>query len=223
MSSRASSFGGTIVVALLVALTAHRATAQTMQPVSRTLHAQASAPPASHNPPDVVVGPVFGPFSHSATASATVSASAEVSTDMTPTFLRMRVSGTVSSSFQGNVPGASGFVTSVFNLPTETTFNLFLYKGGSTSHFSAAGSIREAGGGPIHFQQDAPFAINPPGPPTVLTLPPGQYEARLGGFATTAAGTGGGGGATFDLNVIPEPAGMLALFLAPFVLLPRRR
>ena len=201
-----------ITAALLVALTAHRATAQVIQPVSRTLLAQASAPPVTHNPPDVVIGPVFGPFTNSATAQGNpTSASITVNSDLTATRLAANISGNVSGTFMGQVPGSSGSVLTVFNLPSATTFQGTLYRIGGQFNFNASATVRGAAGGPIHFQQDAAFVMTPPSPAFQFTLPAGQYEARFSGAPNQAAGTGGGGAGFFELIVVPKPTGGLAL------------
>jgi hypothetical protein len=162
-----------------------------LQPVSRTLHAEASAPPVTHNPPDVVVGPVFGPFTHGAIAQGNpTSASITLNSDLTATRLATNISGNVSGTFMGQVPGSSGFVVTTFNLPTATAFQGTIYRVGGQFNFSASATVREAGGGPIHFQQDAAFLMTPPAPTFQLTLPAGQYEARFEGAPHQAAGTG---------------------------------
>jgi hypothetical protein len=196
--------------------------AATFVPVSGRVTAHAQSGTVIDQPPDVIVGPVYGEFTNEAEAinpQGPVISRGSARLNITESVLSQSVSGHSGGNFMGIVGTGGGSVLSVVDIPEQTTFDVYLAKFGSPTHFGATATIRVAGG-PTIFSQGAPFTTLPP--PIVLTLGPGRYEVGFTGFAAPTAGSSGGGSGSFRLTPIPEPASALTV-LGVLVMTLRRR
>ena len=199
-----------------------RASAQFI-PVSWHIHASSTAASgATHTPPDVSLGAVYGSNSVNSSVTAPNGAHAQfvVTGLLQPTEIAMGFGGSVSITAQGQTPTGGGNGDIVFSLPTAVTVDLdnpfssqgSSYAGGSARLTNSTGSTifsrSYLGTYPQH---------------TLFVLPADTYTFHVNGGVGLAAGTSGGGNVFLDMTIVPEPSSALTAVVCGIGLMRRAR
>ncbi len=191
-------------------------------PVSRTLHARATAGTSSHLPPDLEAGQQFVQRTHSASisdpmtgASAMATVTSQLRSSGIDPGTRVDISGSLSTTI-GVPRGAVANMTLVFDVGTPQTWELQHYT--LAPRYFGEATLREVNSGLVLFT-GPPQDLTMGGVPitTPFNLTPGRYELFMQGEPRLQAGTGGSAMGTliFTGPPIPEPASVAAL-LATF-------
>jgi hypothetical protein len=176
------------------------AQAAVILPVARTLSARAEASPVVHAPADVIVGPVYGTFTHAASAQGNnTTASGTVGSTVSAGSLSASVNGSA-GGLSGTIRMFSGSARVVIELPEVTEFSVNRFRSGIDGGTSASAQVQRVGGAVVYTESISGFP-----PPTSLTLQPGQYEVFLGASVTGIQNQTVPMGAGFSMTVVPEP------------------
>lgn len=211
-----------LVISVAASLGVGPARAALVAPVQRTLHAQASAfitgladniLHADHdNPPDVVVGPILGTVEHSAVAMVdderfpgfieSSEGSIHITTLVTPDRVVLATGSKNSYTTTGELSGASGTTTLVFDLTRGFPYQAVLFFHTPYAVFD----IALTGDAGLVWSNEGFDSFDPQELRRDLLLDAGRYELTFDYSTEPAAGTTGGSQMRFDLIPLPEPA-----------------